>query len=153
MLIRSVLVFAVTLIQLARAQTTETCKSIDEKKVRYLFGLWNEALATLDSATVAARYSKNAVLLPTISDTPRNTNALIKDYFDVFLPKKPQGKILEGKIITGCNWAQDSGIYEFTMGKDGSKAKARYTYVYIYEDGEWKISHHHSSLMPETLIY
>jgi len=71
---------------------------------------------------------------------PRNTKALITDYFDHFLKKKPQGVILSGDIITGCNWAQDAGIYEFTMGIDGSKVKARYTFVYVFEDGEWKIS-------------
>jgi len=51
---------------------------------------------------------------------------------------KPQGVILSGDIITGCSWAQDAGIYEFTI--DGFKVKARYTFVYVYEDGEWKIS-------------
>ena len=70
----------------------------------------------------------------------RNTNALIVDYFDSFLLKKPQGVILSGNITTGCNWAQDAGIYEFTMGADGSKVKARYTYVYVWEAGQWRIS-------------
>jgi len=36
------------------------------------------------------------------------------------------------------------------MGKDGSKVKARYTYIYVFEAGEWKISQHHSSKMPEA---
>lgn len=44
------------------------------------------------------------------------------------------------------------GIYEFTMGADGSKVKARYSFVYVNEDGEWKIAHHHSSLMPEAAL-
>ena len=94
----------------------------------------------MNSTTVASRYSSRAVLLPTVSDTPRNTNALIVDYFDSFLLKKPQGVILSGNITTGCNWAQDAGIYEFTMGADGSKVKARYTYVYVWEAGQWRIS-------------
>jgi len=125
-------------------------KPITEDEVRGLFQLWNSALATLDSSQVASRYSKSAVLLPTLSDTPRTNEALITDYFDHFLQKKPQGEILSGDIIIGVNWAQDAGIYEFAMGIDGSKVKGRYTFVYIYEDGEWKISHHHSSLMPEA---
>jgi len=62
-------------------------------------------LATLDPATVASRYCKKAVLQPTVSDIPRNTKELIIDYFDNFLKKKPQGVILSGDIMTGCNWA------------------------------------------------
>jgi len=62
-------------------------------------------LATLNSTTVAARYSKKAVLQPTVSDTPRNTKELIIDYFDNFLKKKPQGVIFSGDIIVGTNWA------------------------------------------------
>jgi hypothetical protein len=61
-------------------------------EVRSLFGLWNDALATLDSSVVASRYAKDAVLLPTVSDTPRTDYASIKDYFDAFLLSKLLGK-------------------------------------------------------------
>ena len=124
---------------------------ITEDEVRSLFGLWNNALASLDSSKVADRYSKEAVLLPTVSDTPRTNKALITDYFDNFLKKKPQGKILESNVLIGTNWCQDTGIYEFTMGADGTSVKGRYSFVYVYEDGQWKISHHHSSVMPEGI--
>merc|ERR1712157_195324 len=125
---------------------------ITEKEVRGLFSLWNNALATLDPKKVADRYSKKGVLLPTVSDTPRTDYPGIEDYFTNFLKLKPQGKIESGNIIIGTNWAQDAGIYEFTMGADGSKVKGRYTFVYVFEDGEWKISQHHSSVMPEGII-
>lgn len=122
-----------------------------EDEVRNLFYLWNDALATLDSDAVARRYTKDAVLLPTVSDTPRTDYASIKDYFDLFLTKKPQGEILESYVKIGDGWAQDNGIYEFTLGATGDKVKARYTYLYTMEDGEWKIAHHHSSQMPEGI--
>ena len=124
---------------------------ITKAEVRNLFNLWNDALATGDPATVAKRYSKEGVLLPTLSDVPRSDFEGIKDYFVHFLEKKPTGKILEGDIFVGNNWAQDAGIYEFTFA-DGSKVKARYSFVYVYENGEWMISHHHSSLMPEEVV-
>jgi SnoaL-like domain len=54
-------------------------------------------------------------------------------------------------VQIGTNWCKDSGIYEFTMGSTGAKVKARYTFVYVYEDGQWKIAHHHSSQMPEAI--
>jgi len=126
-------------------------QAITQEEVKELFNLWNDALATLDSDVVAKRYAKEAVLLPTVSDIPRTDYDSIKDYFDQFLLKKPQGKILESYQVVGDKWCKDVGIYEFTMGSDGSKVEARYSFVYVFEDGEWKIAHHHSSVMPESL--
>jgi hypothetical protein len=184
-------------------------KPITESEVRGLFSLWNNALATLDPKTVASRYAKKGVLLPTVSDTPRTDFASIEDYFKKFLQLKPQGEILEsecsktsmrciherddmrsmvpcfyleiiiGHVTIGKNWCSDVGIYEvsccwrvkwygfivlshssvsvifnlqFTMGATGKKVKGRYTFVYVYEDGEWKINHHHSSILPEGIV-
>jgi uncharacterized protein (TIGR02246 family) len=126
--------------------------TINASEVRALFTLWNDALATLDPAIVTNRYAAEGVLLPTVSDTPRNTKALINDYFTAFLQKKPQGEIISGDITIGEGWAQDAGIYEFTMGVDGSKVKARYSFIYVYENDQWKIAHHHSSVMPESFL-
>jgi uncharacterized protein (TIGR02246 family) len=128
-------------------------EDINEEQVRAMFFLWNEALQTKDSAIVAKRYSKNAVLLPTVSDIPRTTYDSIKDYFDSFLKNKPSGKIIDGKILIGVNWAQDAGIYEFAMGATGQRVKARYSFVYVFEDGKWRIAHHHSSVMPESIVF
>ncbi|KAL9179028.1 hypothetical protein ACHAXT_000070 [Thalassiosira profunda] len=127
-------------------------QAITEEEVKNLFQLWNSALATEDPDAVAKRYASKAVLLPTVSDVPRTDYDLIKDYFVGFLKKKPQGEILESNVTIGHNWCQDAGIYEFTMGATGDKVKGRYSFVYIYEDGEWKISHHHSSVMPEAFL-
>ena len=65
---------------------------------------------------------------------------------------KPQGVITDGVTLSGPGWCEDAGVYEFTMGADGSKVMARYSFVYVQEDGEWKIAHHHSSAMPEGLL-
>ena len=46
---------------------------------------------------------------------------------------------------------QHTGIYEFTF-QDGSKIKGRYSFVYTYDKGEWKIANHHSSIMPEGAV-
>jgi uncharacterized protein (TIGR02246 family) len=141
------------LLGLRKASAEAEVKSdITEDEVRALFSLWNSALATGDSRIVASRYTKSPVLLPTVSDTPRTDFDSVKDYFDAFLLKEPQGKIVDGNISIGDGWASDTGIYEFTMGTTGDKVKARYTYLYVQEDGIWKIQHHHSSVMPEENI-
>jgi uncharacterized protein (TIGR02246 family) len=126
--------------------------TISEVECMNLFYLWNDALATLDPDTVATRYSSSPVLLPTVSDTPRTDYSSIKSYFVDFLQKQPQGVILESYPTCGRGWCKDVGIYEFTMGATGDKVKARYSFVYVFEDGEWKIAHHHSSVMPELFL-
>ncbi|MGK3744367.1 MAG: hypothetical protein ACI90V_011227 [Bacillariaceae sp.] len=136
--------------------STSATSMISETEVTGLFSVWNNALATLDSDKVAQCYSKDAVLLPSAKDSPRTDTAAIKDHYDDFLLKKPQCEILKSWIKIGkCGlWAQDNGIYEFTMGKTGDVMKARYSFVYVLEDDDdgWKIVHHHSSLMPEGLL-
>jgi hypothetical protein len=83
---------------------------LSDQEVRKLFNKWNDALATLDPATVAARYAKRSILLPTVSDEPRATKEGITDYFVNFLQKQPQGVIKEGMVRAGPGWANDAGM-------------------------------------------
>jgi uncharacterized protein (TIGR02246 family) len=139
--------------QMPEEVTPNDAPKLTADQVGNLFHLWNDALDTLDAKTVANRYTKKAVLLPTVSDVARTTPESIQDYFESFLQSKPQGKILESHVEFGPNWGKDVGIYEFTLrGNNNKIVKARYSFVYRYEDGEWKISHHHSSQMPEGLM-
>ena len=132
----------------AFAQTSVSCVTTDEKKIAALFDRWNESLKTLDPDKVVANYSTDAVLLPTVSNTPRTTPAEIRDYFVKFLKSEPQGTIDRRIVKIACNEAKDVGIYTFKF-KDGSKVTARYSFVYEFENGKWLIDHHHSSAMPE----
>ena len=86
---------------------------ITRSEVRALFNLWNNALKTGDPSKVADRYSREGTLLPTLSDTPRYDYAGIRDYFVGFLKKQPVGRILEGEILIGNNWAQDAGTFVY----------------------------------------
>jgi uncharacterized protein (TIGR02246 family) len=119
-----------------------------------VFERWNATLGTLDPNQVASQYAKDAVLLATLSDKPRANHEEIKDYFVHFLQKKPQGKIDRRIINLGCNTASDTGIYTFTLHEKGKikHVQARYSFVYEYDDDQWLIEHHHSSLMPEQLF-
>lgn len=137
----------------APARSAPACVPVDKTAIASLFDAWNLSLATLDPDVVAQRYWPDAVLLPTVSNTPRTSTAMIRDYFVHFLEKRPRGRIDSRTIQIGCNLAIDMGTYTFSvMAPTGaiSEVAARYTYVYSYHDGAWKIAHHHSSAMPET---
>jgi uncharacterized protein (TIGR02246 family) len=139
---------------LAHAKTT-TCAVVTTKQIEALFDRWNASLATLDPLKVTANYTSDAVLLPTVSNTPRTDSASIQEYFVHFLESHPQGKIDTRSVKIGCNMASDVGTYTFTLaGKTPGETqivKARYSYIYVYRDKQWLISHHHSSAMPEPV--
>lgn len=136
------------------APVAQLCANTTPAEVRALFDRWNGSLKTLDPAKVTANYSDDAVLLPTVSNKPRTNHAEIQDYFVHFLEKKPQGKIDKSHVKIACNKATDVGVYTFTLSDKAGhqqQVKARYSFVYEYKNGQWLISHHHSSAMPEPV--
>lgn len=130
---------------------TAVCQPATKKLAEELFNAWNNALQTGDAKKVTALYAEDAVLLPTVSNLPRTTPNEIEDYFNHFLQKKPYGTIKQRNIKQGCNKLTDAGVYDFEVVSGGKKevVPARYTFVYEYRNEEWKIIHHHSSMMPE----
>lgn len=144
-------ILAITPMFSANASQTANCTTPTPKEVSALFDRWNASLQTGDAKAVAANYSTHAVLLPTLSNTPRQDDDARIDYFKSFLKKQPSGKIDSRTIKVGCNTALDTGTYTFTFG-DKSKAQARYTFTYGLVGDKWQITSHHSSLMPETMV-
>jgi uncharacterized protein (TIGR02246 family) len=139
----------------AQAPSTMTCTPITQPEVAALFDRWNASLATHDADKVTANYAPDAVLLATVSNQPRTNSAEIKDYFEHFLKRDPQGTIDTRTIRIGCNEAIDVGTYTFKVsGKTPGTTdivKARYSFIYEPRDGKWVIVHHHSSAMPEPV--
>ena len=133
----------------AQAQTAPA-----KAEIAALFDRWNAALATGNPDEVAKLYAKNGILQPTVSNHVRTTPAEIKEYFEHFLPLKPQGVINSREIrVLDANTALDSGVYTFSLVKENKpvKVQARYTYLYEKINGQWKIMNHHSSAMPEKV--
>ncbi len=134
------------------ASETVVCQPATKQLAEQLFNKWNDALQTGSAKNVAALYAEDAILLPTVSNLPRTTPAEIEDYFNHFLEKKPYGIIKDRNIKQGCNKLTDAGVYDFEVTANGKKeiVPARYTFVYEYRNNQWKIVHHHSSMMPEA---
>lgn len=126
---------------------------VSQETIAALFDRWNASLATGKAEEVAKNYAVDGVLLPTVSNKVRRTPAEIQDYFVHFLELKPQGVINERSIRIYGDVAIDSGIYTFTISKDGKEDKvgARYTFVYRNKGDDWRIIEHHSSKLPELV--
>ena len=128
---------------------TESCKAVSEAEVAALFDRWNQSLQTGDPHKVVANYAERSILLPTVSNKPRLTQAEKEDYFHHFLENQPSGKIDMRTIELGCNAAVDAGLYTFTFARTGASVSGRYSYTYRWNGPEWLITSHHSSAMPE----
>jgi uncharacterized protein (TIGR02246 family) len=128
---------------------TESCKATTEQEIASLFDRWNQSLHTGDPQKVVANYAESSVLLPTLSNKPRFTQAEKEDYFQHFLANRPSGMIDMRTVELGCNTAVDTGLYTFSFATTGAKVSGRYTYTYRWNGSQWLITSHHSSMMPE----
>ncbi len=129
-----------------------TCQRLTPAQLDQQFAAFNASWATKSPDAVAAMFDDDAVLLATIASVPRTDTAGIRDYFVKFLKGSPVGRIDTSSIKSGCNWALRMGTWTVIMSDPATGAKtdvkARYTFLYQFEDGKWRIEHLHSSVLP-----
>lgn len=53
-------------------------------------------------------------------------------------------------MLAVCDTGIQDGAHTSFCVSGSAKVKARYSFVYVFDDGAWKISHHHSLAMPEA---
>jgi uncharacterized protein (TIGR02246 family) len=97
-------------------------------EVAGLFDLWNGTLQTGSPEAVADLYWPDAILLPTVSNQVRTDRAGRVDYFTAFLAIKPFGVLNESHVrflSPQKDLAANSGIYTFTINKDGQEQQVR----------------------------
>jgi uncharacterized protein (TIGR02246 family) len=139
----------------AKSSKSMKCAVTSQAQVESLFTDFNNAWATKNPDTVTNLFTKDAVLLATVSNKPRTDHAGIRDYFVGFLKPSPIGTINSSTVKIGCNTAARVGTWTVTVTDPATGAKtdikARYSFLYHIEDGKWKIDHLHSSKMPEPI--
>lgn len=132
--------------------THQQCVAVTEAQVNAQFQRFNDGFQTRNPDVMVPLFSRNAVLLPTVSGQMRTDAAGIRDYFVSFLPNAPFGTITESETTIGCNMATRVGNWtvRLTNPTTGvtSEVAARFSFIYTYEDGDWKILHLHSSVRP-----
>jgi uncharacterized protein (TIGR02246 family) len=137
-----------------KKEKVTTCAAIPTNAADTLFSQWNAAWATKNPDAVTDLFARDAVLLPTISKIPRTDRAAIRDYFVGFLKNSPVARIDSSKVIEGCNKLVRMGGWSVDLTDPATNAKSsvsgRYTFIYKYEDGAWKVAHLHSSLNPAS---
>jgi uncharacterized protein (TIGR02246 family) len=131
------------------------CQPVTTADIEAQFDRFNAAWATRNPDTVTDLFAPGAVLLATVSNTPRTDRAGIRDYFVTFLGNAPAGKIDTSTVVLGCNAAARMGTWTVTLTDPATgqttPVRARYTFIYAYGNGDWRIGHLHSSMMPEPV--
>ena len=109
---------------------------------------WIECVRSNDPNSVTELYDEHAILLGTFSDIERQGPKLIYDYFDGLLSSKVDVEIFSEHSHSFDNLEVCSGLYNFIV--NGDTIEARYSFVFIQVNDDWKILSHHSSVLPKS---
>ncbi|MFN3233791.1 MAG: hypothetical protein ACE365_00040 [Gammaproteobacteria bacterium] len=133
----------------------------DKSGLKAAYKQWTTAVTTAKGNPISVKllYSKDAVLLPTLSNDLLFKNVEIgeKDIGDYFIKftSLPDLSVSTKELISrtyGDNVGTNVGFYTFSYTKNGKTIKlpARFSFVYLKDkNGDWKIIEHHSSVVPE----
>ena len=109
---------------------------------------WTSAVKSGDPKQVTSLYRDDGILLGTFSNKERVGHELILEYFENLLKSPVEVQIVSENPHVLASAAVNTGHYNFVTG--GKTINARFSFVYHKSNGEWKITSHHSSVMPET---
>jgi len=124
----------------------------DKEDVAAATAKWAEVFVLDDPDPILSLYDTEGVLWGTISPTRRDTPEALRDYFVKAFKALPGHKVTFGDQLIRVygNTAINTGYYTFSFVKDGNPTSlpARYSFVYVKRNGDWKIVDHHSSKSP-----
>jgi len=109
---------------------------------------WVNKIRTNDPKQVASLYFDDGLLLGTFSDIERKGYDLILEYFENLLKSQVDVEIVTQHKHETESIITNSGLYNFIV--DGKTINARFSFVFIKIDDDWKILSHHSSVLPES---
>jgi len=108
---------------------------------------WLTAVNLHDLEAVCGLYLPDAILLPTLSDTIRDTPEGIREYFIHFLGKDRLSATLENCYVQEYyDLKIDSGVYLFSWQEGLKERLLRARFTFVIKDN--RIAEHHSSLCP-----
>ena len=109
---------------------------------------WVDKIRTNDPKQVVSLYHNDGLLLGTFSDIERKGQNLILKYFENLLKSEVDVEIVTQHKYESEFLVTNSGLYNFIV--DGKIINARFSFVFIKINDDWKILSHHSSILPES---
>jgi len=142
----------ISVVVLAFFATVVPVSAGDKEDVAAATATWAKLFMDDNPDVVLALCAKDAVLWGTLSPTRRETPAALREYFVAAFKALPGHKVEFGDQLIRVygNTAINTGYYTFLYTKDGESKTlpARYSIVYVKQDGKWQIVDHHSSAVP-----
>lgn len=136
-------------------QAPADCKTLTRVEVMQLLNLWKTGLVKSNPARVAAFYAEDATLLPAKDAAPLKGKKAIQAYYDGFLPRHPQPKIISSNIAASCNTAKVDGIifYRVTGERKGTRSLlgGRYAIEFAFRNNVWVIVNQALAANPRKL--
>ena len=109
---------------------------------------WTSAVKSGVPKQVVSLYRDDGILLGTFSSKERVGHELILEYFENLLKSPVEVQIVSENPHVFESAAVNTGHYNFVTG--GKTINARFSFVYHKSDVGWKITSHHSSVIPES---
>jgi len=109
---------------------------------------WTSAIKNGDPKQVTSLYHEDGILLGTFSPKERVGHELILEYFEGLLKSPVEVQIVSENPHVFESSAVNTGHYNFVTG--GKTINARFSFVYHKSDAGWRITSHHSSVIPEA---
>ena len=122
--------------------------SMSDSITSELLQKWINAIKNSDPKEVTNLYHDDGILLGTFSNKERIGHELILEYFENLLKSPVEVEIVSEHASVSESVAVNSGLYNFVT--DGKTINARFSFVYQKNNDEWKITSHHSSVIPES---
>jgi uncharacterized protein (TIGR02246 family) len=121
---------------------------MSDSTIAELLQEWTNAVKSGVPKQVVSLYHDDGILLGTFSNKERVGHELIFEYFENLLKSPVEVQIVSENPHVFESSAINVGHYNFVTG--GKTINARFSFVYHKNNGEWKITSHHSSIMPES---
>lgn len=112
---------------------------------------WVSSFSDDTPENICSLYDVQASLWGTLSPIKRDSEALIKDYFNqIFKFSNRSVELTDSNIRLFGDVAICNGQYSFSWFNGDTKVTtaARFSFVYLNKDGTWFIIEHHSSTVP-----
>lgn len=139
--------FVLVLVLLAFASSAAVAAPADE--VSAAVDRWATAFNANDVDTLVNLYTPDAILVGSTGLAREEGRDAIRGYFARLANSGDKVVIEDRKIVSlGDNIAYATGFYEFSAMREGEvrKTKAGFSMVFVKQDNDWLIAHHHSSV-------